>query len=310
MYDTIIIGGGPAGVAAGIYTARKRLKILVIAEEFGGQSVVSAEIENWIGTIKISGLELAQNLETHLRAQEGVEIKSREKGVQVRYLNQPSDGFLVRTDKDEYKAKTVIVATGAHRRKLEVPGEKEFDGKGVAYCSTCDAPMFRDKTVAVIGGGNAGLEAVEDLIPYAKEIYLLVRGDKLKGDPITVEEIKKSDKFKQIIYNAVVKEIKGDDFVNQIAYINKKSGQETRLNLDGVFVEIGSIPNSDIVKGLVDINERGEVVIDHKTSQSSVPGIFAAGDVTDEQYKQNNISAGDGVKAGLSAYQYVLRNHK
>ena len=162
--------------------------------------------------------------------------------------------------------------------------------------------------MVVVGAGNAGLEAVEDLIPYAKEIYLLTRGDALRGDQVTLEEIQKSDKFKEIIYNAQVKEVKGENFVEKLIYLDKKSGEDKELEIEGVFVEIGSVPNSEIVKGLVDINEKGEVVLDHRTSATSKPGIYAAGDVTDEAYKQNNISAGDGVKAALSACGYVKRS--
>ncbi|MFH1890569.1 MAG: FAD-dependent oxidoreductase [Candidatus Kuenenbacteria bacterium] len=304
MYDTIIIGGGPAGVAAAVYTARKKMKTLLIAESFGGQSIVAAEIENWIGTPKISGIELAQNLEKHLRAQEDVEIKTGEKATKI---EEKGKFFKVLTENQEYEAKTVILCSGARRRKLQVTGEEKFSGKGVVYCSTCDAPLFRDKKVAVVGAGNAGLEAVEDLLPYASHVYLLTHGDKLRGDKVTIEKIQKADKFEQIIYNAEVKEIQGDVFVEKLIYTDKESKQEKKLEIDGVFVEIGSVPNSEIIKGLVDINGRGEVVLDHKTSAASKPGIFAAGDVTDEPYKQNNISAGDGVKAALSAYDYIKR---
>lgn len=304
MYDTIILGGGPAGVAAGIYAARKKLNTLVIAQEFGGQSVVSDDIQNWIGTKSISGLDLAKNLEEHLRAQEGIEIQSPAK---VTSIKKEGDTFMVSTDKDTYQAKTVILSIGARHRKLEVPGEADLDGKGVAYCSTCDAPLFAGKSVAVIGGGNAGLEAAQDLIPYAQEVYLLTHGDALRGDPITIEAVKKSDKFKDVILNADIQEVLGDKFVTGLKYKDKKSGEEKTLDVEGIFVEIGTIPNTEIVKGLVDLDERGHVIVDHKTGATSLPGIYAAGDITDTAYRQNNISAGDGVKAALSAYQYLLK---
>lgn len=304
MYDTIIIGGGPAGVAAGIYTARKKLKTLLITIEFGGQSIVSDNIQNWIGTKSISGFELSKNLEEHLKDQEEVTVKSPEKVLAVK---EKSNLFLVTTNKGEYEAKTIIIALGGRHRKLEVPGEKEFDGKGVAYCSTCDAPLFKDKSVAVVGGGNAGLEAIQDLLPYAKEIYLLTHGDSLRGDPITIEDIKKSDKFKKIIFNAEISQIVGDNFITTLKYKDKKTSQEKELAVQGVFVEIGSIPNSEIIKDLVDLNERGQIIINHKTGETSHPGIFAAGDITDVAYQQNNISVGDGVKAALSAYSYLLK---
>ncbi len=307
MFDTIILGGGPAGVGAGIYAARKKMKSLLITQEFGGQSVVSDDIQNWIGEKSIAGIELAKKLEEHLRDQEGIQINMPEKILEVK---ENPDSLIVTTKKDEYQTKTAIVTIGARRRKLNIPGEKEFDGKGVVYCSTCDAPLFRDKTVAVIGGGNSGLEAVQDLIPYAKEIYLLHRSEKLSGDPITAEKIQQSDKLKEVIYNAQTTKILGEQMVDGLVYKDKISGQEKTLKLQGVFVEIGSIPNSESVKDIVDLNQRGEIVVDHKTQATSHPLIWAAGDVTDDLYKQNNISAGDGVKAILAAYNYLLGRKK
>jgi NADH-dependent peroxiredoxin subunit F len=304
IYDTIILGGGPAGTAAGVYTARKKLKTLLITEEFGGQSIVSDDIQNWIGEKSIAGYKLAQKFEEHLRSQEDIEIKMPEKVLEVK---EDGDELVVITDKKEYKTKTVMVTIGARRRKLNITGEKKFDGKGVAYCSTCDAPLFSGKSVVVVGGGNSGLEAVQDLIPYAKEISLLTHGEALRGDPVTIEAIKKSDKFKDVILNAEAKEIKGDQFASALTYTDKKTGKDITLEVQGIFVEIGAIPNSEIVKDLVDTNDRGEIVINHKTGATSNPRIFAAGDVTDEAYKQNNISAGDAVKAALSVYGYLLK---
>lgn len=318
MYDLIIIGGGPAAVAAGVYAARKKLKTLLITTSFGGQSLVSAGVENWIGTKSVSGYDLAQMLEEHLRAHEAVEIKTPEKVVSVKEIpvadggpstslrvNRPHD-FEVETDKGgNYQTKTIILASGARRRRLGVPGEDRLDGKGVAFCATCDAPVFSGKKVAVIGGGNAGLESVVDLFPYALEIYLLHRGNELKGDAVTQEEIKKNPKV-HIILNTEIEEILGDTVVTGIRYKDKVTNEVKELPIEGVFVEIGALPNSEFMKGLVDMNEVGEVLINHRTARTSNPGIFAAGDVTDEAFKQNNISAGDGVKAALSAYNYLL----
>ncbi len=305
MYDLIIIGGGPAGAAAAVYAGRKRLKTLLITESFGGQSIVSDDIQNWIGTKSISGYELAKNLEEHVRVQETVEIKMPEKVTTVREV---SGNYEVETDRGgKHQTKTIIVTLGGRRRKLGVPGEEKLNGKGVAYCSTCDAPLFKGKKVAVVGGGNAGLEAVIDLLPYATEIYLIVRGDKLVGDPITQAEVKKSPKVK-ILWNAAVKEILGDKFVNEIKL--DISGKEQTIEAGGIFVEIGSVPNSEMMKGLVEINKFGEIVIDHRLATTSKPGIFAAGDVTDDPYKQNNISVGDAVIAALSAYSYLLNHEK
>ena len=310
MYDLIIIGGGPAAVGAGVYAARKKLKTLLITESFGGQSMISDNIENWIGDKLISGFDLARRLEEHLRAQPSGEIKMPERVTAVREIpcadgKRPCD-FEVKTDKGAtYQSKAVIVTSGSRRRRIGVPGEDKFDGKGVAFCSTCDAPIFAGKKVAVVGGGNAGLEAVVDLFPYAEKIYLLHRGGELKGDAVTQEQIRANPKV-TVILNAATEEILGDKFVTGLKYKETKTGEMKKLDVDGVFVEIGAVPNSEIMKGLVELNQFGEVVIDHRTSATSKPGVFAAGDVTDELYKQNNISVGDGITAALSAYAYLL----
>jgi len=306
MYDVIIIGGGPAGAAASVYTGRKKIKTLLLTDSFGGQSIVSDNIENWIGIKKISGFELAKMLEDHVRACEEVEIKMPEK---VDKVIEAKNGFRVETNKNTYQAKTLIVASGGRRRRLNVPGEEKFNGKGVSYCSTCDAPLFKDKEVAVIGGGNAGLEAAIDLIHYASKIYIINHGSELGGDPSTQEEIRKSPKV-VVINNAETQEILGDRFVTAIKYLDKQSNQVKELSVGGIFVEIGSIPNSEFMKGLVEMNKAGEIIVDHRTLATSKPGIFAAGDVTDEIYKQNNISAGDAIAAALSAYNYLLNIKK
>lgn len=308
LYDVIIIGGGPAGTAAAVYTARKRMKTLLIAESFGGQSIVSDDIQNWIGEAHISGFDLAQKFEAHVRAfPDMVEIKT-EKVISVAERNAD---FVIKTEQDGvYEGKAVILAAGARRRKLGVPGEEEFNGKGVAYCSTCDAPLFSGKKVAVVGGGNAGLEAVEDLFPYASEVWLLERTDTLRGDQVTQEEIKKHPKFKGVIFNAAINEIVGDTFMTGVKYTDVATGEKKELALGGAFIEIGSLPNSEMVKGLVELDQWGQVKIDSKYGTTSRPGIFAAGDITDDPYKQNNISAGDAVKAALAAHAYLLKKEK
>ncbi len=305
MYDIIIIGGGPAAISSGIYSARKKIKTLLITESFGGQSIVSDNIENWIGEETISGFDLAQKLEKHLRAQDGIEINAGEK---VEEVIEDGKDFIVKTDKGEYKTKTVMVTSGGRRRRLGVPGEDKFDGKGVAFCSTCDAPLFRGKEVAVVGGGNSGIEAVVDLFPYATKIYLLNNTDTLKGDPQTVSEIEANDKV-EILHNVSIKEIKGDVLVDSLLYLDKDGG-ENELKIQGVFVEIGSVPNSEMLTSLVELNDYKEIVVDHRTYETSKKGIYAAGDVTDEIYKQNNIAAGDAITATLSAYNYILNLDK
>ncbi len=310
MYDLIIIGGGPGGVAAGVYAARKKMKTLLITDTFGGQSVVSADVQNWIGTKSISGFDLAKSLEEHLRAQEGIEIVENdlvEKIEDAHAHDAHGGGFSVTTRQGKtLETKYILLTSGSRRKKLAIPGEKEFEGKGVVYCSICDAPLFGEKTVAVVGGGNSALEAILDLIPYAKKIYLLVRSDKLKGDPVTQDKIKTHPNV-EIIFNAVPQEIVGKEFVTGLKYEDRLRGEDglQELPLDGVFVEIGLDPNSEFVKGLVKLDAYGHVMIDHKTQETSQPGIWAAGDVTDALYKQNNISVGDSVKAVLNIYDRV-----
>jgi alkyl hydroperoxide reductase subunit F len=305
MYDLVIIGGGPGGIAAGVYAARKKIKFILITEEFGGQSVVSADVQNWIGTKSVSGYDLGKMFEDHLKAQEDTEILESDAVVGVE--KQPDGIFIVVTREGKrIPTKYILIASGSRRRKLNIPGEKELDGRGVVYCSTCDAPLFKDKVVAVIGGGNAGLEAVVDLFPYATKIFLLERGTSLKGDPLTQEKVKASPKV-ELIFNAQTTQVVGDQFVRGLRYKDLVSGEEKEIPLSGVFVEIGAIPNSDFVKGIVTLSPFGEIVVDHKTQQSSDSGIWAVGDVSDVLYKQNNISAGDGVKALLSIYDRLSK---
>ena len=297
MYELTIIGGGPAGVAAGVYAARKKIKTVIIAESFGGQSFVSAGVENWIGTKSVSGFDFAKMLEEHLRAQEDIDIEGDDK---VESVEKTEQGFSVTTKAGKkFETKYILLATGSQRKKLGIPGEKEFNGRGVAYCSICDAPLFKGKEVAVVGGGNAGLEAVIDLLPYATKIYLFERTDKLKGDKVTQEKILAEPKVQPVMF-AQAEAIEGSDFVTSIKYKDMKTGESKTIPVGGVFVEIGSIPSSDLVKDLVQLDSFGNIIVDHKTQQTSNPGIWAAGDVTDVLYKQNNISAGDAIKALLN----------
>ncbi len=300
-YDLIIMGGGPGGVSAGVYAARKKIKTLLLTESFGGQSVVSSDIQNWIGTKSISGMDLAKALEEHLRAQEDIDILEE----RAASVSKVESGFEVKTAGGKvFKTKTILVATGGRHRRLGVPGEDKFDGRGVSYCSICDAPIFKGKDVVVAGGGNAGLEAVVDLLPYASRIYLLVRSNVLKGDPITQERIANEPKV-QIISNAEITEITGGDFMSGLRYKENITGEIKELSAGGLFVEIGVIPNSELVKDLVELSPMGAIVTDQKTQRASLTGIWAAGDATDGLYRQNNISAGDAVKALLNIYDYL-----
>ncbi|TSC82899.1 MAG: alkyl hydroperoxide reductase subunit F [Parcubacteria group bacterium Gr01-1014_19] len=302
MYDLVIIGGGPGGIAAGVYAARKKIKSAIVAGDFGGASKVSADIQNWIGTKSISGYDWSKTLEGHLRAQQGIDVIHPDLVEKVEKIDA---GFSIKTKSGKLlESKTILVTTGSARKKLNIPGEKEFDGKGVVYCSTCDAPIFAGKTVAVVGGGNAGLEAVLDADPYATKIYILEFSDQLKGDAVTQEKLRANPKV-EIITGAKTLEIIGDKFVSGLKYEDIKSGEVKELKLEGVFVEIGAYPNVGFVKELVKTNDFGEIVVDHKTQATSMPGIWAAGDASDVLYKQNNISSGDAIKAVLNIVDHL-----
>ncbi len=221
MYDLIIIGGGPGGVAAGVYAARKKMKTALVTDTFGGQSLVSNDIQNWIGTKSISGFDLAKSLEEHLRAQAGIDIIDGDLALAVAKRDDGTFGVTTKNGRT-LETKYILLASGSRRKRLGVPGEDQFDGKGVVFCTTCDAPLFGGKTVAVVGGGNSALEGVEDLLMYASKIYLLVRSEVLRGDPVTQEKVKGDPKV-EIIWNAVVEEIKGGAFVNGIKYKDVKT---------------------------------------------------------------------------------------
>lgn len=302
MYDLIIIGGGPAGIAAGIYAARKKFKTLLIAESIGGQPVIASEINNFIGFKSLSGVQLKQIFEEHLRAHSEVEI---EEGLRVAKIEKDGDIFTVFADKDKsYKTKTVLIAVGSSPRRLNVPGEKDFEGKGVFYCSICDAPLMKNKTAVVVGSGNSGFYAVLDLISYASKIYVLEYGDTLKADPVYIEKAEKSGKV-EIIKMAETKEILGDKFVSALKYLDRNSGEMKEIKTEGVFVSIGYQSNSSMAKGLVDIDNKGKIIINHKTQATSCEGVWSAGDVTDVLYNQINIAIGDAIKAVLNIYEYL-----
>ncbi len=294
-YDLIIIGGGPAGVSAGVYAARKKLKTLLIAPEFGGQSVVSEGIENWIGTIKISGVELAQSLKSHIKAYAGDSVEILE-GEKVTNIKKNLDEFVVTTEGKEFQSKTILIATGSTRRKLDVPGAQEFDNKGLTYCASCDGPLFSGQDVVVVGGGNAAFETAAQLLAYCKSVTLLNRSENLKADEVTVNKLKQNQNFKVII-NAIPKEIKGDKFVSSIVYEDAVTHIDMEIKTPAVFVEIGLIPTTDFAKEVLVLNQIGQIPVDPKTQQTKVKGIWAAGDCTDGLYHQNNIASGDAVKA-------------
>ncbi|MSR87550.1 MAG: FAD-dependent oxidoreductase [Candidatus Zambryskibacteria bacterium] len=302
IYDLAIIGGGPAGIAAGVYAARKHLKTILITETFGGQSTDSMGIENWIGWKSIPGPEFGKLLEEHLRfaAGESVDIKSGEK---VEKVEKSDNGFKLTTANGAtYQAKTVLVATGSQRKKLEIPGAKEFENKGITYCASCDGPLFAGQDVAVIGGGNAAFETAAQLLSYAKSVTLLNRGDILRADETTVEKVLSHPNM-TAIKNAKPKEVRGDKFVTTLVY-DDTSG-EHELKVGGIFVEIGLLPTTWFVEELINLNPIKQIPVDPRTGRTEIPGLWAAGDSTDGFYHQNNIAAGDAVKALEDIYLYL-----
>ena len=304
MKDLIIIGGGPAGVAAGVYAARKHLHTCLIAAEVGGQSVVSEGIENWIGTPTISGADLAKNMQAHLKALEGQHLELAI-GERVMQLEKIEGGFRATTASGKtHDAKAVLVASGAGRRKLDIPGAEKFENKGVTYCASCDGPLFADMDVAVVGGGNAGFETAAQLLAYCKSVTLIHRHKDFKADRKTVLSVSANPKMR-IITHAEPTEVLGDQFVTGLKYLDKDSGETKELAVSGVFVEAGVIPNTQFADGLLPLDAVKRVITDPKNQRTSVEGIWAAGDCTDELYHQNNIAAGDGVKALEDLYLWI-----
>ena len=304
LYDLIIVGGGPAGITAGIYAARQKLNTLLITKGFAGQIARKAvAIENYPGFESTSGLELMQKFENHLKKHK-IDIKKET----VSKIRKTGKNFLVLTgSKKEFQSKTVIIASGADPRPLEVPGEKEFIGKGLSYCVACDAPLYADKKVAVIGGGNSGFEAAIALSSWAKKIYIMEASSKPRADESNQEKAKKTGKV-EVVTDAVLKKIEGKNFVESLVYQDQKSKKIISLEVGGVFVEIGSQPATSFVKGLVDFNEKDEIIVNPKTGETKTPGLFAAGDVDDVPYKQVVIAAGEGAKAALAVSNYLQKN--
>jgi len=301
MHDLIIIGGGPAGITAAIYASRKKLNTLIIAKNFISQAGWASSIENYPGFMEISGMDLMARFREHL-GKFAVDINE---GEEVRKIEKTGIVFKIQTtENDNYSAKAVLIASGRDPRPLEVPGEKEFIGKGVSYCVTCDGPVFGGKTVAVIGGGNSGFYAAKELTKYCSRVYLLESGDKAKADEVIQEQVKQSGKV-DVITNAKVVEIKGSSFVNELIYQHRLSEENKALAVSGIFIEIGSIPATGFLKELVDFNNKDEIIVDLETGQTKTPGLFAAGDVTNNKYKQIVIACGEGAKTALSAYEYL-----
>ncbi|MDD5638697.1 MAG: FAD-dependent oxidoreductase [Candidatus Pacebacteria bacterium] len=305
IYDLIIIGGGPGGITSGIYAGRQGLKTLLITKDFGGQIAKKGiNIENWPGNKSISGQQLIKNFVDHLKEQKEVEIKFSS----VIKVEKDNKNFIVLTsDNKKFKSLSVIIAIGTELKHLNILGEEKFKGRGVSYCSICDGPLFKNKNVAVIGGGNSGFETSLFLSKYAKKIYILEYFSNVNADKKNQELVKKNKKIK-IITNAKVKEIKGNNFVEELVYDDLKDKKTKRLKIEGVFIQIGCEPKTSIVESLVDLNEKKEIEVNHFNLQTKTPGLFAIGDVNSGKYKQIVIAAGEGAKATLFACQYLKEN--
>jgi len=304
-YDLIIIGGGPAGISAGIYVARLGVKALLITKEFGGQIGKKAvDIENYPGFTKISGPELIKKMEDHLRSNE-IDIEMDE----VVKIEKKEGRFIVLTKGDkEYETLSIILSSGSDPRPLEVPGEKEYIGKGVSYCALCDGPIFRDKVVAIAGGGNAAFETAVFLSKIVKKIYILEFSPEVKAFESNQKLVADTGKV-EIITNVAVKEIHGEDFVEFLTYEDRETGEKKSLEVQGIFIEVGHLPATSYAKGLVEFNERDEIKVQPETCQTTVPGIFAAGDVNEGIFKQVVTAVGEGAKAALAAHNYIQKNH-
>ena len=305
-YELAIVGGGPAGAAAAVYAARKRLKTVFITSEWGGQSTVSTEIQNWIGTPAISGADLAKNLQKHVETYAG-DVVTIVAPATAASIVPHDDLVTITTDKGEsYEAKALLITSGSRRRKLDVPGAETYDQKGLTYCASCDGPLFDGQDVAVIGGGNAALETVLQLLAYCKSVTLLNRSERLRADEVTIAAALKHPNFR-IVKNAVPTEVIGEKFVTGLRYKNATTNEEALLPVAGIFIEIGLLPNTEWLGTAVSLTPFNQIIVDAKTQRTSHPRIWAAGDCTDGLYHQNNIAAGDAVKALEDIYMFINR---
>ncbi|MBU0628708.1 MAG: FAD-dependent oxidoreductase [Nanoarchaeota archaeon] len=298
QYDTIIIGSGVSALGAAIYCGRFQLKTLVIGEKSGGTIILTDDVSNYPGFKKISGMDLFDNIQEHAKSYD-IEILEKK----VIKAEKCKDCFKVSASEKTYSTKTIIFATGTEWRKLNIPGEKEFTNKGVHYCALCDGALYKNKTLAVIGGSDSAAKEAILLSNYGKKVYIIYRKDKIRAEPITSELVKQNKKI-EIIYNTNLTEIKGDKFVKSII-LDKAYKNSKELNLDAVFVDIGHIPLSDLASSIgIKTNDKGEIMID-KDSKTNINGIFAAGDVVDSKFKQAITGVAEGVIAAYNVYQFV-----
>ncbi len=301
MFDVIIIGTGPAGMTAAVYAARKKMKTILIGSEYGGQVATTSEVENYMGFHYVTGWELMKKFEEQVK-QYPVDIFEDE----VISVGGTDGHFTAATKSgNHYSARTLIVAAGKQPRRLNVPGETEFSGRGVSYCSVCDAPLFQDKKVAVVGGGNSAITAAYDLLKIALHVHVISL-EEWTSDPVLNEKVERSSNLTRMTGYQVVS-INGEHAVRSITIKSvQEPFEESTIEVDGVFIEIGTIPTTDFAEGFLELNEAGEIIVDCSGS-TSVPGVFAAGDVTSIPEKQVIVAAGEGAKAALSAYRHLLK---
>ncbi|HIH34653.1 MAG TPA: FAD-dependent oxidoreductase [Nanoarchaeota archaeon] len=297
-YDFVIVGGGSAGYPAAIYAARFGLKTIVITKERGGLLTTTHVVENYPGFIRLSGPELMQHMEDHVKDYD-VPIVDDE----VVDIGKEGDYFIVKARESQYKAKAVLLATGTERRKLNVPGEKEFYGKGVSYCATCDAPLFKGKVIGVVGGSDSAAKEALLLAEYGSKVYIIYRGDEIHPEPINMRRVEENEKI-EVIPRTNVLEVKGDKFMTHVV-LDKPQNGDKNFKLGGLFIEIGHLPQSELAKRLgAKLNQKGEIIID-RLSRTSVPGVYGAGDVADMEWKQAITGAAEGCVAAYSAYEYI-----
>jgi NADH-dependent peroxiredoxin subunit F len=299
MYDLIIVGGGPAGITAGIYAARKKLRTLIISKNFIGQTGMAGKIENWPGERSISGPELIFKFTDHL---DDYEIEKKEEEV---ISISKKERFEVKTRENLFTSSAVIIATGRKPRELGVINEKDFIGKGVVYCTTCDAPLFKSKKVVIAGGGNAAFEAAIEMITYTNDVYLFDVSSEFLADEILQEKAR--ERGVVLLSNIKINKVDGENFLERIQYTNLVNNEEKTITVDGLFIQIGSLPITGFLGDFLELDENKNIVINFKTQETSREGVFAAGDVTNIKDKQVIISAGEGAKAALSAYRFLKK---
>ncbi len=300
MYDVLIIGSGPAGMTAGIYSARREMKSLIIGKNLGGQVMWTSEIENYPGFKSINSYELISRIQEQVSGL-GVEVKMEE----IKKLEKENNLFTVQTAEKKYQSKAVILATGLFPRRLEIEGEEKFTGRGISYCANCDAPFYKDKTVAVVGGGNSAIDAAEVLSKIAKKVYLIHRRQEFRAFDSLVTEVKKRRNI-EFILESEVQEIKGEEKLEKIKVRGGREDGEKEIEIDGMFIEIGRVADTDWIAEWVERDEYKQILVDEKY-QTKTPGLFAAGDVTKGEFKQITIACGQATIASLASYQYIQK---